>query len=109
MKILHIEDEPLIRKLVKAYLKDHEVVSVSNGRDAMLYCDGADIVICDYNLGDDLFGDEIVKRIRVTSTVPIIAMSSDFFGVKKMCDNGANFALGKPVNMEVLADVLSRM
>ncbi|MFE5320388.1 response regulator transcription factor [Paenibacillus sp. NPDC056579] len=79
MQILLVEDEPKIREVVTAYLKNEgwEVDCTANGLEAVQLFDNNsyDLVILDLML-EGLPGEEVCKRIREKSVVPIIMLTS---------------------------------
>lgn len=79
MKILLVEDEPKIREVVTAYLKNEgwEVDQTANGLEAIQLFDNNsyDLVILDLML-EGLSGEEVCKQIREKSVVPIIMLTS---------------------------------
>jgi len=78
-KILVVDDEPQIVKVLKAYLeKDgHAVVTASDGRLALDSFDHEkpDFVILDLNL-PSMDGLDICKEIRRGSDVPILMLTA---------------------------------
>ena len=76
MRILLVEDEENIRKVVKLNLEmdDYEVVTTDNGKDAMKYFQEQhfDLIILDIML-PEISGLQICEQIRLTDTeTPII-------------------------------------
>ena len=78
-KILIIEDEPKIVEVIKSYLENSGfVVSYAyNGRDALRIFDAKqpDLVILDLML-PDITGEEICRKLRQKSRVPIIMLTA---------------------------------
>lgn len=111
VRILIIDDESQIRRLLKVALSGHgyEVREVASGLEGLnevaLY--RPDLVILDMGL-PDIDGLEIVRRLREWSKVPIIIISvreeeSDKIGA---LDAGADDYVTKPFNM---GELLARM
>lgn len=79
MQILLVEDEPKIREVVSAYLKNEgwEVDCTANGLEAVQWFENAsyDLVILDLML-EGLSGEEVCQQIRAKSVVPIIMLTS---------------------------------
>jgi DNA-binding response OmpR family regulator len=79
MHILLVEDEPKIREVLTAYLKNEgwEVDFTANGLEAVQWFDSRtyDLVILDLML-EGLPGEEVCKQIREKSVVPIIMLTS---------------------------------
>ena len=108
MRILLVEDEENIRKVVKLNLEldDYEVVTTDNGKDAMKYFHEQhfDLIILDIML-PEISGLQICEQIRLTDTeTPIIFLTAKdtppdrVLGLKK----GADDYLSKPFNLEEL-------
>lgn len=108
MRILLVEDEENIRKVVKLNLEmdDYEVITTDNGKDAMKYFQEQhfDLIILDIML-PEISGLQICEQIRLTDTeTPIIFLTAKdsppdrVAGLKK----GADDYLAKPFNLEEL-------
>ena len=111
MKILVVDDEPPIRKLLRMGLAVHgyEVLEASNGRNALeLLAKKPDLVILDLGL-PDIDGLELLKRIRhAQEGLPVVVLSSrgDEAGKVAALDLGADDYVTKPFGME---ELLARM
>ncbi len=106
-KILVIDDEAEIRKLLKVGLTAHgyDILEASNGRDGIYQTaiSRPDIVILDMGL-PDLEGLAVVSQIREWSQIPIIILSvrgQDGDKVNAL-DLGADDYLTKPFSMSEL-------
>jgi DNA-binding response OmpR family regulator len=79
MHILLVEDEPKIREVLIAYLKNEgwDVDYTSNGFEAVQMFDNGnyDLLILDLML-EGLSGQEVCKKVREKSVVPIIMLTS---------------------------------
>lgn len=79
MRILLVEDEPKIREVLTAYLKNEgwEVESTSDGGDALRrFRDHPhDLVLLDLMI-EGMSGEDVCKEIRASSVVPIIMITS---------------------------------
>ncbi len=79
MKILVIDDEPPIRKLLRMGLstQGYEILDAPNGKTALeLLAENPDLVILDLGL-PDIPGHELLRMIRGRNdAVPIIVLSS---------------------------------
>jgi len=77
-RILVVDDEPEIRRFLRASLKihQHEVVEADNGAKAILEIreHNPDLIILDLGL-PDIGGVEVTKRVRSWSQIPIIILS----------------------------------
>jgi DNA-binding response OmpR family regulator len=79
MKILIVDDDPILVKMVSFLLKDegYEVVTASSGAEAMHILDQQwiDMLILDVTLPRE-DGFEICRRVRETNRVPILMLSA---------------------------------
>jgi two-component system, OmpR family, KDP operon response regulator KdpE len=111
VKILVVDDEPPIRKLLRTGLgtQGYEVLEAPNGKAALeLLAKKPDLVILDLGL-PDIEGLELLKRIRdAQSGLPIVVLSSrgDEAGKVSALDLGADDYVTKPFGME---ELLARM
>jgi two-component system KDP operon response regulator KdpE len=111
VKILVVDDEPPIRKLLRTGLgtQGYEVLEAPNGKAALeLLAKKPDLVILDLGL-PDIEGLELLKRIRGAQTsLPIVVLSSrgDEAGKVAALDLGADDYVTKPFGME---ELLARM
>jgi two-component system KDP operon response regulator KdpE len=110
-RILVIDDEKEIRKLLNVALSGHgfEVREAVDGREGLRRAatDAPDVVILDLGL-PDMEGLEVVKSIRQWSRVPIIILSVREYEDQKIStlDAGANDYVTKPFKMgELMARI----
>jgi DNA-binding response OmpR family regulator len=79
MKILMVDDDPSLVKIITFFLKDegYDVISASTGVEALqiLQQQWVDMVILDIML-PRLDGFEVCRRVRETNRVPIIMLSA---------------------------------
>ena len=108
MRILLVEDEENIRKLVKLNLEmeDYEVIATDNGRDAIKYTKEQhfDLVLLDVML-PEVSGIQICEQIRLTdSETPIIFLTAKDAAPDRIkgLKVGADDYLTKPFNLEEL-------
>lgn len=107
MKILIVEDEPSISEVVAAYAKreGYETVAASDGIEALKIFerDEISLVILDLML-PKLSGEEVCRRIREKSQVPIIMLTAKTSesDVVYGLDTGANDYVAKPFSPRVL-------
>jgi two-component system, OmpR family, KDP operon response regulator KdpE len=109
--ILVVEDEPEIRRFLRASLgaEGYRVVEAATGQRGIVDAGShkPDLVIVDLGL-PDLDGIEVVKRIRAWSTVPILILSARVHERSKVdaLDAGADDYVTKPFGVrELLARV----
>ncbi len=107
MKILIVEDEPEIAKVLKADLSSQYVVDmVAQGKKAVYFAEinQYDLVILDLGL-PDMDGIEVCKRIRQAKIkVPILVLTADCVTEDKVLalDYGADDYLTKPFSLSEL-------
>jgi DNA-binding response OmpR family regulator len=112
MKILMVDDDPSLVKMITFLLKDegYDVISTATGTEALqiLQQQWVDMVILDIMLPRGMDGFEICRRVRETNRVPIIMLSakgSTEDRVRGLLD-GADDYLPKPCEpAELLARV----
>jgi two-component system KDP operon response regulator KdpE len=111
IKVLVIDDEPPIRKLLRMGLstQGYEILEASNGKIALeLLSEGPALIILDLGL-PDIQGHELLRMIRGRNdSVPIVVLSSrgDEAGKVQALDLGADDYLTKPFGMD---ELLARM
>lgn len=110
-RILVVEDEPRIRRFLRASLTSHnyQVVEASTGGAALAQVTGAkpDVLILDLGL-PDMDGSAVIRQIREWSSLPIIVLSVRAREQDKIAalDAGADDYLTKPFAVgELLARV----
>ena len=109
-QVLVIDDEPIMRKLLRQILKDkYEVILKENGREALewMYSGNIpDLVVADLNM-PEIDGFEYIEKVRESgffNDVPLIVLSGEESSVEriKCLKLGANDYLIKPFNPEEL-------
>jgi two-component system KDP operon response regulator KdpE len=111
IKVLVIDDEPAIRKLLRMGLstQGYEILEASNGKMALeKLAEGPALIILDLGL-PDIQGHELLRMIRGRNeSVPIVVLSSrgDEAGKVQALDLGADDYLTKPFGMD---ELLARM
>ena len=107
VRILVIDDEPAIRRLLKTSLsaEGYEVEEAATGEAGWAQFNKVkpDLVLLDLGL-PDIDGREVIKRVRGAGLVPIIVLSirSDERGKVEALDLGADDYVAKPVGMDEL-------
>jgi two-component system KDP operon response regulator KdpE len=110
-RVLVVDDEPQIRRFLRATLVAHGygVVEAGSGREALerATTERPDIVILDLGL-PDIDGVEVLRRLREWSRVPVIVLSvrSDERDKVAALDNGADDYVTKPFGA---GELLARM
>jgi two-component system KDP operon response regulator KdpE len=111
IKVLVIDDEPPIRKLLRMGLsaEGYEILEASNGKIALeKLAEGPALIILDLGL-PDVRGHDLLQTIRSRNdSVPIVVLSSrgDEAGKVQALDLGADDYLTKPFGM---GELLARM
>jgi two-component system KDP operon response regulator KdpE len=111
LKVLIVDDEPPIRKLLRMGLstQGYEILDATNGKTALaLLEEKPDLIILDLGL-PDMQGLDLLAAIRARNeSVPIVVLSSRGDESVKVCalDLGADDYLTKPFGME---ELLARM
>ncbi len=112
LRVLVIDDEPPIRKLLRVGLSAHgyQIMEASSGKMALelLGEQPPDLIILDLGL-PDMQGHELLRTMRVRSDkVPIVVLSSrdDEAGKVQALDSGADDYVTKPFGMD---ELLARM
>ncbi|MET4295652.1 two-component system KDP operon response regulator KdpE [Bradyrhizobium sp. LB8.2] len=107
IKVLVIDDEPPIRKLLRMGLstQGYEILEASNGKMALeKLVEEPALIILDLGL-PDIQGHELLRTIRARNeAVPIVVLSSrgDEAGKVQALDLGADDYLTKPFGMDEL-------
>ena len=112
LRVLVIDDEPPIRKLLRVGLTAHgyQIIEASSGKAALelLSEQPPDLVILDLGL-PDMQGHELLRAVRERNdSVPIVVLSSrdDEAGKVQALDSGADDYVTKPFGMD---ELLARM
>ena len=106
-RILVIDDEPAIRRMLKTSLsaEGYEVVEAATGEEgwAAFGKIKPDLVVLDLGL-PDIDGREVLKRIRISDLTPVVVLSirGDERGKVEALDLGADDYVQKPVGMDEL-------
>ncbi len=110
-KILAVDDEPDVLKLVEMALKveGYKVIKATNGKEALELAnkEKPDAILLDIMM-PEMDGMEVFKRLKEkdeTSQIPIIMVTgvSDQKSIKKLLDKGVNYYIIKPFDFTDLA------
>ena len=107
LKVLVIDDEPPIRKLLRMGLttQGYEVLEAPNGKTSLeLLAKKPDLIILDLGL-PDIQGHDLLRMIRARNEgIPIVVLSSrgDEAGKVQALDFGADDYVTKPFSMDEL-------
>jgi two-component system KDP operon response regulator KdpE len=108
VKILVVDDEPQIRKLLHTGLTGYgyQVMTAANGQNALVLVaqQAPDVIILDISLGSAPDGLEVCRQLREWSKIPILMLSirNDEKTKVAALDAGADDYLTKPFGMEEL-------
>jgi two-component system, OmpR family, KDP operon response regulator KdpE len=111
LRVLVVDDEPPIRKLLRMGLtaQGYQVLEAANGKAALEMLDQSpNLIILDLGL-PDMQGHELLKTIRKRNdSVPIVILSSrdDEAGKVQALDSGADDYVTKPFGLD---ELLARM
>jgi two-component system, OmpR family, KDP operon response regulator KdpE len=112
LRVLVIDDEPPIRKLLRVGLSAHgyQTIEASSGKMALelLGREPPDLIVLDLGL-PDMQGHELLRTMRARNDrVPIVVLSSrdDEAGKVQALDSGADDYVTKPFGMD---ELLARM
>jgi len=126
--IVMVEDDEGHARLIERNIRrsgvNNEIVSFTNGTEAMDYLFGSDgtgesrkgealLVLLDLNL-PDMTGIEILKRVKQnkylkTTPVVVLTTTDDSQEIKRCYEYGCNVYLTKPVNYESFANAIRQL
>ena len=106
-QVLLVEDDPAVRSLVETTLEAHgyRTASAATGEAGIMAAASRnpELVLLDLGL-PDMDGNDVIRRLRTWSTVPIIVLSARIEDADKVAalDAGADDYLTKPFSVEEL-------
>lgn len=116
-KVLVVDDDRIIQKLISTFLKREgiESVTTSSAVEGMriLESGGFDVVTCDLNM-PEVNGYELLKRIQdnpKTGSIPVVIISASgkFDDYEKVLEAGAAGVITKPFSQVELVDLIRRL
>lgn len=112
-RILVVDDDPAIRRIMRAMLatRGYEVGEAESGEDALklIGSENYDLVLVDINL-PGISGFEVCREVRINSEMIIVLMSSGEENRNKALRAGANDYLRKPFGVsQIFACVESNL
>jgi CheY-like chemotaxis protein len=113
MRVLVVDDEPLLVKSVKRVLvrEGHEVVTAGHGAEALdvLGTTSVDIVLSDVRM-PVMDGVEFVRRLSGMAQAPPVVLLTGYADVSdaELRAGGVIAVLGKPVEVAALMETLRR-
>jgi len=114
MRILVIDDEPLVCEGIKRALRNHEVTATSSGRDAVRLCESGefDLVLCDVMMPDvsgmDVFSQ--VRRTRPELARRFVFMTGGAFtpSAREFLESVENEQIYKPFSLREIRSLVAR-
>ena len=114
LRILVVEDEPLVRDVIGVYLSEdkHDVETAVNGRDGLEKFKAArfDLVMTDRAMpemnGDDLAME--VKKLRPEQPVILLTGFGDLMTGAGECPPGVDLVVSKPFTLATLRNAIAR-
>lgn len=114
MRILVVDDEPLVCEGIKRALRNHTVTVTSSGRDAVALCASGefDLVLCDVMMPDvsgmDVFSQ--VRRARPEVASRFVFMTGGAFtpGARAFLESVENEQIYKPFSLRDLRSLVAR-
>jgi two-component system KDP operon response regulator KdpE len=107
--VLIVDDETAIRRLLRTSLQaeGYRTDEAATGAEALARAQAADIIVLDLGL-PDVDGLEVIRRLRATSAVPIVVLSSREAEGGKVAalDLGADDYVTKPFG---IAELMARL
>jgi two-component system, OmpR family, KDP operon response regulator KdpE len=105
--LLLIEDDPQFQMLLSTTLEsqDYQVLATATGQEGLIAARNRQPSVLILDLGlPDIDGQEVIRRLRKWSEVPIIVLSArnQESEITKALDNGADDYLTKPLSTAVL-------
>jgi CheY-like chemotaxis protein len=106
LRILIVDDEPLIRQVITGFLNidRHDVQAVGSGQEALALLLGGgtfDLIITDRAM-PDMGGDELAATVKaMVPTVPVIMLTGfgDLMDVTGQRPEGVDLVVGKPITL----------
>jgi len=115
LRILVVEDEPLVRELLGVYLKEeqHEYVTAVNGRDGLeKFREGEfDIVLTDRAM-PEMNGDALaaeIKRIKPSQPIILLTGFGDLMASSGEKPTGVDLVVGKPFTLGTLRNAIAKV
>jgi CheY-like chemotaxis protein len=115
LRILVVEDEPLVRELLGVYLKEeqHEYVTAVNGRDGLekFRAGVFDIVMTDRAM-PEMNGDALaaeIKRVKPSQPVILLTGFGDLMASSGEKPTGVDLVVGKPFTLGTLRNAIAKV
>jgi DNA-binding response OmpR family regulator len=112
VRILLVEDDPLISELVGESLRDHgyEVIHASDGEEALAWCRRrvADVLITDIRLPGKIDGWQIAERCREQNPELPVVYATGFSPVRHRPVSGS-LSVQKPFRPDDVVDAVRKL
>ena len=115
LRVLLVDDQPLVREVTKDYLEmdGHMVVTAENGRDALLKFKAGsfDLVITDRSM-PEMSGDQIAPLMKsLAPKTPIILLTGfgELMEAAGEEPRGVDLIVGKPVTIAMLREAIAKL
>jgi signal transduction histidine kinase len=114
LKILVVEDEPLVREVICVYLAEdqHEVVTAENGRDGLekFQAGTFDLVMTDRAM-PEMNGDQLameVKKLRPEQPIVLLTGFGDLMAGSGEQPQGVDLVVSKPFTLATLRNAIAK-
>jgi CheY-like chemotaxis protein len=104
-RVLIVDDEPVIRKVIQRSLPDYQVIEAENGKAALeiMQQEGADLVIADINM-PEMDGFELLNHLRSQyPDLPVVGLSG-YVSAGEAQHYGFDGFLEKPLKLREITD-----
>ena len=115
LRILVVEDEPLVRELLGVYLREeqHEFVTAVNGREGLeKFREGSfDVVLTDRAM-PEMNGDALaaeIKRAKPSQAVILLTGFGDLMASSGEKPTGVDLVVGKPFTLGTLRNAIAKV
>lgn len=112
MRVLVVEDDPLIREIVVEALREagFDVIEASDGEEALTWCRQrvADVLVTDIRLPGDIDGWQIAERCREHDPFLPVIYATGFSPVEARPVSGS-LTLSKPYSPERIVQAVKEM
>ncbi|MCH9680407.1 MAG: response regulator [Deltaproteobacteria bacterium] len=115
-RVLVVDDEPFVRRSVERLLREHEVVTVSDGAQAIETLDagpGFDLILCDLMMAG-MTGMELHEQLQRRSpddAERMVFMTGGAFTERsrRFLERVSNHCIGKPFDVDALRELATTM
>ena len=115
MKILVVEDEPMVRELMNVYLREdgHTVETAVNGREGLekFRAGNFDLIMTDRAM-PEMNGDQLaaeIKKIDPAKPVVLVTGFGDLISASGRAPDGVDMVVGKPFTLNSIRDAIEKV